>query len=78
MTRNNNKDTKTIKITINCKDDNQQQLYSIFDIADILEINREDIAEMVYAPELNKIRSGLVDYSRLLSFLNYHNHEEPF
>jgi len=59
-------------------DDDDQQLYSIFDIADILGIDREDIAEMVYAPELNKIRSGLVDYSRLLSFLNYHNHEEPF
>ena len=59
-------------------DDDQQQLYSIFDIADILGIDREDIAEMVYAPELNKIRSGLVDYPALLSFLNDHNHKEPF
>jgi len=78
LARNNDKDTKTIKITINCKDDNQQQLYSIFDIADILEIDREDIAEMVYAPELNKIRSGQVDYSTLLSFLDYRKHEELF
>jgi len=67
-----------IEIPVQQRIDDQQQLYSIFDIADILGIDRDDIAEMVYAPELNKIRSGLVDYSRLLSFLNYHNHEEPF
>ena len=75
------KDKKPLVIEIPVQqriDDDDQQLYSIFDIADILGIDREDIAEMVYAPELNKIRSGLVDYSRLLSFLNYHNHEEPF
>ena len=74
-----NKKPMVIEIPVQQRiDDDDQELYSIFDIADILGIDREDIAEMVYAPELNKIRSGLVDYSRLLSFLNDHNHEEPF
>jgi len=74
-----NKKPMVIEIPVQQRiDDDDQELYSIFDIADILGIDREDIAEMVYAPELNRIRSGLVDYSRLLSFLNCHNHEEPF
>ena len=75
----NHKTPLVIEIPVQQRiDDQQQQLYSIFDIADILGIDREDIAEMVYAPELNKIRSGQVDHATLLSFLDYHNHEEQF
>ena len=75
----NHKTPLVIEIPVQQRiDDQQQQLYSIFDIADILGIDREDIAEMVYAPELNKIRSGQVDHSTLLSFLDYRNHGEQF
>ena len=75
----NHKTPLVIEIPVQQRiDDELKQLYSIFDIADILGIDREDIAEMVYAPELNKIRSGQVDHATLLSFLDYRNHEEQF
>ena len=75
----NHKTPLVIEIPVQQRiDDQQQQLYSIFDIADILGIDREDIAQMVYAPELNKIRSGQIDQATLLSFLDYRNHGEQF
>ena len=75
----NHKTPLVIEIPVQQRiDDEQQQLYSIFDIADILGIDREDIAQMVYAPELNKIRSGQIDQATLLSFLDYRNHGEQF
>ena len=56
----------------------KEQRYSIFDIADILQVDRTKIAELVYAPELQTIRSGQVDSDRLKGFLRYYHDEEPW
>tara|TARA_B110000196_G_C21105808_1_gene645106 strand:+ start:222 stop:452 length:231 start_codon:yes stop_codon:yes gene_type:complete len=56
----------------------KEQRYSIFDIADILRVDRTEIAELVYAPELQTIRSGQVDSGRLKGFLISYHDEEPW
>jgi len=56
----------------------KEQRYSIFDIADILRVDRTEIAELVYAPELQTIRSGQVDSGRLKSFLESYHDDLPF
>ncbi len=70
MTRNNNKDTKTIEITINCKDDN---FIPITHIAAALKIPVDIALKLAFPDEMDKICSGCIHIDDIDRFRDRHH-----